>query len=272
MKFTIMGFSQEKLKELDLDLTDSLIIRWFVDFKDSGNMASEILENDKYYWIKYEYLLEEIPIININNKKTLGRRLKTLSEKGVLKQFIKRKGGIFTLYTLGEKYKLLISNNLVTQKSQGYTLKSNKGSDSKVTTKDSSIKEINLLKDSYTKDIYTDVYNYYLSKSNLIKHKNFTNDMKKAIDRAMKELKLDLDYFKRIIDRHSEKVEATKNNGQFKVKTRTIQELFGQKKKDSVSLICSDYLDEVHEHKKIENNKNKTKEQIEKESLEKYGF
>lgn len=259
MKFTIMGFNQEKLKELDLDLTDSLILRWFVDFKDSGYMTTEIFENDKYYWIKYEYLLQEIPIININNKKTLGRRLKTLSEKGVLKQFIKRKGGIFTLYTLGEKYKLLISNNLVTQKSQGYTLESHKGSDSKVTTKDSSIKEINLLKDSNTKH-------------------NKTKNIK--LYEQLEELQIDNDLKEKIIEFIDFRKEINKPITIRSIKTSIEQ--IGKKfdsKQHLIESIDNSIMNGWQGLFPMKTNKNnykeknfKTKEEINKESVEKYGF
>jgi len=95
-------------------------------------------------------------------------------------------------------------------------------------------------------NIYIYVYNYYLTKPNLIKHKELTIPIRKAIDKAIKTYKLDLKYLLRIIDRHSKKVEATKNKGDYKIKIRPLSELFGQKKKDSEDLICADYLDEVY--------------------------
>ena len=96
------------------------------------------------------------------------------------------------------------------------------------------------------KDIYTEIFNHYLSKENLIKHTKFTDDMKKGIDKAIQIYSLDLEHIKRIIDRHSEKVENTKNNGNYKVSVRPLAILFGQKIKESPSLICSIYLDEVY--------------------------
>ena len=44
-----MGFSQEKLMELDMDLQDCLIVRWFIDFKDTDKMYSETAENGNDY-------------------------------------------------------------------------------------------------------------------------------------------------------------------------------------------------------------------------------
>ena len=73
--------------------------------------------------------------------------------------------------------------------------------------------------------------------------------MKEGIALAINTYDLDLDYLKKIIDRHSEKIEQTKNS-EFPVSQRTLQELFGQKKYKSQDLICADYLDE--KYKKIE--------------------
>ena len=84
MKITIEGFSQIELVKNGLDLTDALILRWFIDFKDTGNMYSEIVDKEKFYWIKYDSVIEDLPIINIK-KDTLRRRFFKLAELGILK-------------------------------------------------------------------------------------------------------------------------------------------------------------------------------------------
>ena len=119
-------------------------------------------------------------------------------------------------------------------------------------------------------NIYTEIFNHYLSKENLTKHKNLVEPMKKGIALAIKTYDLDLDYLKKIIDRHSEKIEQTKNS-EFPISQRTLQELFGQKKYKSQDLICADYLDEKY----VSNKKltvEEIKQQSDKESEEKYGF
>ena len=119
-------------------------------------------------------------------------------------------------------------------------------SDNQVTTKSQPLKNIdNKVKKENNEILYQSVFDYYLS-AELIKHKSLTTDMKKAIDKAQSELNLDIDYFKRIIDRHKQKVNGTIKN-EYPTKTRPLAELFGQKKYNSVSLICTDYLDEVWE-------------------------
>ncbi|MDU4596491.1 DnaD domain protein [Clostridium botulinum] len=154
MKYTICGFSQEKLLEFNLDFTDALILRYFVDFKDTGDMVMEIHEGKPYYWLKYSALINEIPIIKIKSKDVLRRRLKKLEECGVLEFYLKKEGGTYSFYALGPNYPILISKNSVpTQKSEGSTQKSSP-TYSKVgrghTQK--SEQNINLLKDHSIKD------------------------------------------------------------------------------------------------------------------------
>lgn len=108
---------------------------------------------------------------------------------------------------------------------------------------------------------YDDVFSCYIE-SGLVAHKSITQDMKNAIDKAKKELGLDVDYMKRIIDRHKQKVEATKGDGQYAVKVRTLSELFGQKKHGSVSLICSDYLDEVWQGVSLQQSKQYSQNEV----------
>ena len=67
LEYTIHGFSQENAIKLGLDDRDLLILRWFVRFKDNGKMASKIIDGDKYYWIKYEGIIEDLPITNIKS-------------------------------------------------------------------------------------------------------------------------------------------------------------------------------------------------------------
>jgi hypothetical protein len=89
MKYTIMGFSQMKMIELDMDLNDCLILRYLIDFKDSGKMHREIIEDEVYYWVRYDELKKDIPIININSKDVLRRHIKKMVDNKILIHWIK---------------------------------------------------------------------------------------------------------------------------------------------------------------------------------------
>lgn len=110
MEYSIHGFSQEKAIELELDDRDLLILKWFVKFKDSERMISKIISDDKYYWIKYDGVTEDIPITKMK-KDTVYRRLKKMCKIGILKHKTVKIGGTYSYYALGRNYKLLIDTN-----------------------------------------------------------------------------------------------------------------------------------------------------------------
>ncbi|MBU5337266.1 hypothetical protein [Intestinibacter bartlettii] len=107
MKYTIMGFSQKAAYELGLDVTDLVILRWFVDFKDSGKMRSVLIDDEKYYWVFYKKLAEDIFILSFC-KDTFYKRLKRMCDLDVLKKKKVCYGGNYVYYALGKNYSKLI--------------------------------------------------------------------------------------------------------------------------------------------------------------------
>ncbi|WP_238917218.1 hypothetical protein [Clostridium sp. YIM B02555] len=145
MKYTIEGFSQQALIDFNLDEKDALILRYFIDFKDSGKMTMKIMNNKPYYWLKSSSLLEELPIMKINSNDVLKRRLNKLTECKVLEHEHVKVGGRFAFYAVGENYYKLVTDD-TTEKSEGMRPKSRKDTtekseeyDSKVGTKNPSI-------------------------------------------------------------------------------------------------------------------------------------
>ena len=109
MKYTIEGFNQAKAVELGLCVADLIILRWFVDFAGTDKMLKRNIEGTEYYWIKYEGLLEDLPILSIT-KDTLYRRLKGLVEKDVLEHITVKEAGTYSFYKLGKNYLALITD------------------------------------------------------------------------------------------------------------------------------------------------------------------
>ncbi len=112
MLYSIHGFSQRVAIELGLDDRDLAILRWFVQFKDSGKMSHRIINDDKYYWIDYkDGLCEDLPILGFK-KDTFYRRLKKLCASNVLKHETIKKGGVYSYYALGDEYRKLIDDSI----------------------------------------------------------------------------------------------------------------------------------------------------------------
>ena len=128
MEYSVHGFSQEKAIELGLDDRDLLILRWFINFRDNGKMATKIIKDDKYYWIDYQGIIEDLPIMKIKNADSVYRRLKKMAKVRVLKHETVRAGGVFSYYTVGENYPALVDTKSKIKKVNHSDLKP-KGSD-----------------------------------------------------------------------------------------------------------------------------------------------
>ena len=120
MKYNISGFDQTAMIELGLNADDLNILRWFIDFKDSGKMLKEyfIEENCFYYWINYNGLIEAFPYLFVNcnteetKKKKLQRLLNGNISKILKKKLIKNKKGTYTFFALNEiNYQKLLRVN-----------------------------------------------------------------------------------------------------------------------------------------------------------------
>ncbi len=110
MKYTIEGFNQGEAIKYGLNVEDLMILRWFVDF--SPKMDKRQIEEKIYYWVKYQQILEDLPIMNFKSKDRLYRKMKKLTEKGILiHNEIRNKDGTFSYYGFGENYQALVKNN-----------------------------------------------------------------------------------------------------------------------------------------------------------------
>lgn len=166
MKFTFMGFLQSKAIEMNLDDKDLSILRYFIDFKDSGKMVMKIINDKPFYWLKSDALIEELPILGIKSKDVLRRRLKKLVEANVLEFELIKKGGVYTFYGVGKSYIDLIADD-----TQKHPTQKSEPTDPKVGTlpTQKSEQNINLLKEpsiKYINSVCREVINFLNLKAN----------------------------------------------------------------------------------------------------------
>lgn len=93
MKY-IFEFEQEKAIEIGLDMEDLLILKWIKMF--TTEMKSIEMDGNIYYWIKYEKLLNDLPILRFKSKKSLFRKFDGLVQKGILIHQTVRVGGTYS--------------------------------------------------------------------------------------------------------------------------------------------------------------------------------
>ena len=189
MKYTILGFNQEKALELGFDVEDLLIIRWFVDFYSSSKMIKMNVGDKTYAWVNYSGVIKDIPILNMK-KDTLSRRMKKICETGIMEHETLKQGGTFSLYKLTDKYDQLISTDKKTEGTDKKTEGTEKipegyGKNSRPVTDKNPEQNINLLNNNSIKYINT-----YSTKEELLHPKNKDvekNNKKESINSVIAE-------------------------------------------------------------------------------------
>ncbi|MPQ32467.1 hypothetical protein E4V42_13610 [Clostridium estertheticum] len=192
MKYTVQGFSQNKIVGLGLDVVDTMLLRYFIDFKDSGSMSKEIFEGETYYWINYKNVIKELPILKLNKADSIYRRFKKMADVNILEHKTKKEKGTFSFYKVGAAYLQLVSDSTdINPKLYGY--KSRPGTDinpdpygykSRPGTDLNPEQKINLLNNQSIKYIYT-VWN----SEKIIEHKKLTDKLSRVINNSLRDYK-----------------------------------------------------------------------------------
>ena len=76
MQFSFLGFSTVKIMEFNLDVKDIIILKYFNDFKNSGKMSFEVVNGEKYYWLSYQNIENELPFLGLAKRAIMARMLK----------------------------------------------------------------------------------------------------------------------------------------------------------------------------------------------------
>ena len=108
MKYSIHGFSQPRAVELGLSNDDLLVLRWFVDFCGTGKMQSIKEPEGIYYWVNYQSVLDDLPVLRISKDWLARKCFKALCDAQVLCHKHIKKGGSFSYYGFGINYESLV--------------------------------------------------------------------------------------------------------------------------------------------------------------------
>ena len=124
MKYTIEGFNQRNAIALGLNSEDLVLLRWFVDFKNTSDMKKKYIThaNDMGYWISYSYLIQELPILFSANPKYSVGNYDNLSSKEKMdldKKYIKACKQKIKRMLSGNLSKVLLRNKSVNRDDKG---------------------------------------------------------------------------------------------------------------------------------------------------------
>lgn len=176
MKYTIEGFSQKyatalKDEKQRIDCTDLVILRWFVDFKDSGKMSFIDVGNQRFYWVQYNKILDDLPLISMT-KRALYDRMQKMVKFGLLSHYNLKNGGNYSCYGIGQNYVNLLCDtdevDCIPFGSQLHTLEKSTSEPfgSQLPNKDNSIKDSSIK--------YSSTKNSSLEKKQKIEKRKYT--------------------------------------------------------------------------------------------------
>lgn len=130
MRFSVFAYSQEKLLEYGLDVTDALILDWFANFF-IGKMEKRIFKDSSdnsriFGWVKISKIMEDLPVIGITSEKGIRRRFDAFVEKGLMqRETVITQGGKRSYYRTTELYDTLL-NTKATEKTESKKADSDK--------------------------------------------------------------------------------------------------------------------------------------------------
>lgn len=98
---------KDKQKTIQIDCTDLVILRWFVDF--FPNMKKITVDGREYAWLTHKKLLADLPLLDIT-KRSCIERMQKLVEFEILDYQLLKDGGTFSLYAFGKNYINLVDS------------------------------------------------------------------------------------------------------------------------------------------------------------------
>lgn len=113
MKYSILGFKQDLIcqlsqeKGINIDANDLLILQDLADFMNRKSIIKYSINDNFYFSITYNAIIEDLPILNIK-KQALRDRIDKLCSLGIIeKQIVKNETGSWTAFRLSELYESL---------------------------------------------------------------------------------------------------------------------------------------------------------------------
>lgn len=96
---------------MECDAVDAVILRFIIDFFNSGSMRIIVEDdgNSVYFWVHYDTILREVPIIGIKKQALRDRMDRFVTEGLMEKKVVKDKTGTYTYFRfIKEVYETLI--------------------------------------------------------------------------------------------------------------------------------------------------------------------
>lgn len=186
MIYSILGFSQSKLIETDLDLTEILLLKYILQACGTPKMK-HILDDDEHplVWIQHKKLSEDLPILKLSEGVLRNKLLKLKQQGYIQSKTLANEGirGTRTYYGLTEKTMSLIYD-VNTNQNENTSLQNDMIETSRHSTMTSNnlLNNDNILKENtISKDIVANAHTEESSSNPLSDYEQhmFSDDVKK---------------------------------------------------------------------------------------------
>ncbi len=88
MKYTVGGLQQDRIVAMGFDTADVEILRWVIDFYQTQKMCHKIINFRIYFWVAYQKVIDELPVLKIKNKRVIARRFDNYVKKGLMNKTV----------------------------------------------------------------------------------------------------------------------------------------------------------------------------------------
>ncbi|MDD4816256.1 MAG: hypothetical protein PHQ62_03910 [Clostridia bacterium] len=109
----IFEFEQETLLQLKLNIKETLLLHYLVQFFSSTKIKSKYYETKRYCFITYKKIMDDLPILDIDTRQ-IGRIFFSLEDKKIIKRFNELKNHLYVWID----YDLLSGQKSLTDTSQ----------------------------------------------------------------------------------------------------------------------------------------------------------
>lgn len=104
---TVLGYNQKVACKLGLDACDLLIFRCLQDTINKKKFQKNEINGKAYYWLNYDYVVEELPILKIT-KTTLIKKYKKFVKLNILDFLFIEKKGTSTYFRFNDEISLTV--------------------------------------------------------------------------------------------------------------------------------------------------------------------
>lgn len=104
MKYSILGFNQQKVAEANLDITDLLLLNYIIDANGIPSMRHIVKNEISYVWLSHKKIQEDLPVLKMSEG-TLRNRISKLKTNGyIISETISnnKSRGSMTYYSITE--------------------------------------------------------------------------------------------------------------------------------------------------------------------------